>query len=301
MYIGRDDVERVERLGIQLQKFRQETTEVARALQDVSKEFHQAYIDAKKATIKGSTAGVVGGTIAAVGFGLSFVTFGASIGLTVVGALIGAAGGMVTGHAAIKESIRSKRAVEKAEQLIKMFESTRNEILTECKEISEKLHIDGLDTRFPPWKSFFSKLVSGSVDIGWSVAWKTIYTTVTNVKLGRAASQLTFGSCVSTTGRVTAASLKATSAAARGLHIAGGVIGILLIPVDIGFLVHSARAVAADNLPDTSKKIAEVAEKLLENCPDENDISQMILETIRELNLEISLEPNESVPSIQCY
>ncbi|KAH3747662.1 uncharacterized protein LOC127847175 [Dreissena polymorpha] len=260
MSFGRDDVERVERLGTHLQKLRQDTKEVADALLVISREFHIVYLDSKKATIKGSTAGVVGGTLAAIGFGLSFVTFGASIGLTVVGALIGAAGGMVTGHASIKESVKSKRAVKEAEQLIERFENTRNIILTECKEISDKLQIDGLDTVFQHWMSFFSKLVGGSVKIGWSVVYKTIYNTVSNIKLGRAASQFTIESLSSTTGRVTAASLKATSVVARGFHIAGGVMGIVLIPVDIGFLVHSARAVAADKLPDTYKKITEVAE-----------------------------------------
>jgi len=44
MSIGRDDVERVERLGSHLQKFRQETIEVAEALLAISREFHQVFL-----------------------------------------------------------------------------------------------------------------------------------------------------------------------------------------------------------------------------------------------------------------
>ncbi|KAH3860777.1 hypothetical protein DPMN_023701 [Dreissena polymorpha] len=264
--------------------------EVAGCLQDVAREFHKSFQDAKKATIAGSTAGIVGGTLGAVGFGLSFFTFGASLILTAVGTGIAAAGGITAGGAAIGEGVRRKRTVEKAQALIERYEKTRNDVLQELLELAEHLGQKDLNHRFPLCCRFIAQIVGGSAKIAWSVAWKLISNIVTGVRLGQAAAELALEG-TATVGRLTVVSVKAaTSTAARGLHIAGGVVGIALIPLDIGFLVHSAHAVATDKMPDTSKEISAKADKLLEMCPSKSSIDEMIEDTIRRMEMSLKYD-----------
>lgn len=172
--------------------------------------------------------------------------------------------------------------MKKAEEIIKRFEKERNDVIKDCKQVTDLLGGENLNKDFPLWASFITKLIVGSSTIAWSVALKALNGIVSGIRLGKAISEFSLEAVMAGRGVATTA-LKAGSAAARGLHVAGAVVGIILIPLDIGFLVHSAHAVATDKVPDTSKKISETAKQLRASCPSEAEIDDAIFETIQKL------------------
>ncbi|KAH3705151.1 hypothetical protein DPMN_080216 [Dreissena polymorpha] len=265
-----------------LQTFRRKTDELAASLEEVARVYNKAFLDVKKATIAGSAAGVVGGTMGVIGLVMAPFTAGASLLVSAAGAGVGALGGITAGGAAIGESVERKNAVKKAEEIVKKFEQERKDVIKDCKQITDLLGADNLDKDFPFWASFITKLIIGSSTIAWSVALRALNGIVSGIRLGKAISEFSL-EAVMAGGGVATCALRAGSVAARGLHVVGAAVGIILIPIDLGFLVHSAHAVATDKVSDTSKKISQMAEKLRASCPSEGEIDDAVFKTIEKL------------------
>ncbi|XP_063404599.1 uncharacterized protein LOC134688062 [Mytilus trossulus] len=240
-----------------------------------------------KAKIGGSTAGIVGGVMAAVGFGLSFVTFGASLGLTVAGGVIAGAGGVTLGGSAATDAILSRNRKKAAEEIIKRYNEKMKAWKTECLEIGNTLKekakqadsSSSMEETFPHWIKFWVKLVFGTgqavKSTGWDIIAKTILTSL------RIAT--TFDDVALNGVRIGGGLFKAFGPAARGLHIAGGIVGILLIPLDVYTLVDSAIDVHKKNSHKISSAIREFAKKIQEECPNKTEIETMIRETSNQL------------------
>ena len=85
-------------------------------LTDLKEAIEKSYDDSRKARIAGTTATVTGSVIAITEFGLSFVTLGASLGLTVFGAVLAAAGEVTISGAEIRYLVVSRKKLKKTEK-----------------------------------------------------------------------------------------------------------------------------------------------------------------------------------------
>ncbi|XP_060570676.1 uncharacterized protein LOC132728966 isoform X1 [Ruditapes philippinarum] len=242
-------------------------------------ELDAAYRDIKISKVSGQSGCVVGGVLFVVGFGLSFVTFGASLGLCIAGGIIGGAGGIVTGGASIADAVKSSKARTKAKAELDKCNTAFNEILMKCNRVSTQLeNVGNIDINFPVWCSFWGNLMLGTGRTLSGFGWQMVASTVLNaIRLGRA---------VDIASDVTSAVVpvfRTLGNAAKGLHIAGGVVSAVFLPIDIGFLVYNSIELHKDESHDESKKIREAVAKLQNRCPSEQDIDEMIDSCINSL------------------
>ncbi|CAC5387502.1 unnamed protein product [Mytilus coruscus] len=216
-----------------------------------------------KAKIGGSAAGITGGILAAVGFGLSFVTFGASLGLTIEGGIIAGAGGITVGTSVATDAILSRKRKTQAEEVLKKYNDKKKVWKRECLEI-------GMEEAFPHWLKFWAKVVVGTgvaaKSTGWDIIAKTI---LTSLRIATTFDDLAINGV-----RIGGGLFKVLSPAARGLHVAGGIVGILLIPLDVYTMVDSAIDVHKKNPHKISSAIKDFAKKLEEECPTKNEIEK---------------------------
>ncbi|XP_060570678.1 uncharacterized protein LOC132728967 [Ruditapes philippinarum] len=222
------------------------------------------------------------GVLAVVGFGLSFVTFGASLGLCIAGGIIGGAGGIVTGGASIADAVKSSRTRKMAKAELDKCDTAFNKILMKCNMVSAQLERAGnIDINFPLWCSFWGNLLLGATQTLSGFGWQMVANTVLNaIRLGRAVD---IASDVTSTVVPVFRTLGNT---AKGLHIAGGVVSAVFLPIDIGFLVSNSIELHKNEAHGESKKIRESVAKLQNRCPNEQDIDEMIdscINSLREL------------------
>ncbi|CAC5361450.1 unnamed protein product [Mytilus coruscus] len=236
-----------------------------------------------KAKIGGSTAGIVGGVMAAVGFGLSFVTFGASLGLTIAGGVIAGVGGATLGGSVATDAILSRNRKKAAEEIIKKYNEKMKAWKMECLEIGNKLKekaeqsdcSSSIEQTFPHWIKFWVTLVLGTGQAAKSTGWDIIAKSIlTSLRIATAFDDVALNGA-----RIGGGLVKALGPAARGLHIAGGIVGILLIPLDVYTLVDSAIDVHKKNPHKVSSAIRGIGQKIQEECPTKTEIETMIRET----------------------
>jgi hypothetical protein len=188
---------------------------------------------------------------------------------------VAGAGGVTTGTASIVNMVKSSSKTKAAEEAIRKYKQQSDKIKRKCIEISKT--IKDIDSTIPEWVNFWGKLTkhgfSTAANAGWSVVGKTI---VNSLKLS---SDLA--------GDASSASKTVFSIAgttARGFHIAGGVVGILLLPVDVHTFVSSARDVGKGKAPASTIAIREVADKMAKECPNKDEVDKMIECSIDRLN-----------------
>lgn len=234
-----------------------------------------------KAKIAGSTTSLGGGILAVVGFGLSFVTFGASLGLTIAGSIIAGAGGITVGGSMITDAMLSKQRRESAQAILDKYNELVEIIKEECIEIGEMLkEKDGNMEQYPHWMDFWSKLAFGAGTttkcITWDILAKTILASL-RITASYADDALAVGA------RAGASAFRTIgSTAGQGLHIAGGVVGILVMPLDIYTLVDSAIDIHKNNPHKVSSKIREWADHIDKSCPTKWDIEVMMDQTFQQ-------------------
>ncbi|VDI41901.1 Hypothetical predicted protein [Mytilus galloprovincialis] len=234
-----------------------------------------------KVKIAGSTTSLGGGILAVVGFGLSFVTFGASLGLTITGSVIAGAGGITVGGSMITDAVLSKQRRESAKAILDKYNDLVEIIKEECIEIGEMLkEKDEKMEQFPDWVDFWSKLTFGACTTTKSVTWDILAKTILaslRITASYADDALAVGA------RAGASAFRTIgSTAGQGLHIAGGVVGILVMPLDIYTLVDSAIDIHKNNPHKVSNKIREWADHIDKPCPTKWDIEVMMDKTFEQ-------------------
>ena len=260
-----------------LQKVRPKTVAKLKALADA---VEKSYDDSRKARIAGTTATVAGSTIAITGFGLSFFTLGASLGLTVAGAVLAAAGGVTIGGAEIGYLAVSRKKLKSTEEACQADNKAMHDIKTCSEKFSD--HVNSLAEKHPTFtkenifhllrqawdfgeptlKTFYNgyKLVDGASDVG-----RTITNTVragTVVKAGAQVGARTVYFGLGTFGRV--------------FSIGSVIFDVVFIPIDIAVLAKSAydihkfkngqgsNSTAASNIRSMLTQLEKNEEKLTE-------------------------------------
>lgn len=195
-----------------------------------------------------------------------------------VGGLIGGAGGLVVAGSQITDAVLAKNRKYTADEILQKYKSRIESMMKECIEIGTLLQDHGdVDTYFPEWVSFWSQIVMNSGNGIKKVAWDIIGRTVTSyLKLAVKADQV-----VQSGGTVAATAFKTIgSTAGKSLHVAGGLLGMVVLPFDIYTLVDSSIDVHKGNPHETSNKIREMVAQIKTGRPTKADIDKMVRETV---------------------
>lgn len=181
----------------------------------------------------------------------------------------------------ITDAMLSKQRRESAQAILDKYNELVEIIKEECIEIGEMLkEKDGNMEQYPHWMDFWSKLAFGAGTttkcITWDILAKTILASL-RITASYADDALAVGA------RAGASAFRTIgSTAGQGLHIAGGVVGILVMPLDIYTLVDSAIDIHKNNPHKVSSKIREWADHIDKSCPTKWDIEVMMDQTFQQ-------------------
>ena len=198
--------------------------------------------------ITGSAAGITGSGIAILGFALAPVTFGASLGLTIGGVAIAAAGGATAAGAGIVDVIITKYGVENTQKQLK----DDQDMMENIKEIQIKIEKQNkrIKDKCPDLKDVDIFQVTDVFAFAHGIA------KAGNLafKIGEAAGigAAEFGIL----------GLRAAGVVARGVAAAGVVLNLAIIPIDIIEIVRSGWNIAHGNETKASKQLREKADEL---------------------------------------
>jgi len=200
----------------------------------------------------------------------------------VIGGVIAGSGGIVMSGSQITDAVLSKNRRTSAENILKNYKSRVEFLVKECIAIGTLLQDYGdIDEDFPSWVSFWAKIAintgTGIKNIGWDVIGRTIFNSLRIASY--ADDVMSTGAAVATTAFKTIG-----STTGRALHVAGGVFGILFLPIDIYTLVDSSIDVHKTNPHATSTKIREMAANIKAECPTIENIDRMVEETVTKLS-----------------
>ena len=192
------------------------------------------------------------------------------------GASIAGLGGATIGIAQLVDSIHSSVKFKAAEKAINEYASLIGSLKTNILEIGIDLELLGnIDIDFKEWRQLIGKLVLGGCRACKAIGWNVI---VTSIRTGRAIVRgMALGG--SKAGLTAFKTVGTTTARAAG-HIGLGVIGILLIPVDIYTLVDTAVEVHKKKPHRVSEEIRKMAKMLYVDCPTRLQVDTAIKKTL---------------------
>ena len=221
-------------LKVEFKVKRKLTVQLLRSLADEIQKHHK---NANIAKLTGTSASLVGSGLMIGGSIAAFFTFGASLMVTAVGVGITAAGGVTAGGSALVESLLSKSNVKIVQKAL----DDDRKLVEKIKELLRKIN------RASEIEQVYFKAGSATMAIA-----STMKTTATAAyKIGKSASVNGGETLFKTLGN-----------AAKGFHIAGLTLSIVLIPVDVYSLVTTSMDVHKGSIPDVVKDIRKTADDL---------------------------------------
>ncbi|XP_068688144.1 apolipoprotein L3-like [Montipora foliosa] len=249
-------------------------------LEELATKLHEHHRNVNITTITGASMGTVGGILSVAGLIAAPFTFGAGIIVSLVGAGIGGAGGLVMSGSKVVEMILEKLGLKDVQVAIEEDHTACVELqqqldsledfISQLAEFLKPLHDDALLLRELEGNGFqflrariFSNVIGSSteerVDIG-----AKFFRAVT------AAATLTT-SAVATAGAV---ARTAAFAGTRVAHVAGSVISAALIPLDVTLLVRSSLELHRGS---TSSAVEDIRQRLSDlKCPDKEEIQGLV-------------------------
>ena len=239
-------------------------------LEELASKLQGQHIKGSKSTIVGASAGTVGGILAIAGLITAPFTFGAGLVVSLVGAGIGGAGGLVMSVSKVVEITLAKLGLKEVQRAIDEDEEA-------SKPLREQLfHL----------KKFISDL-RGMESNGFEFLRNRAireFTDSTEERIDLSAMFLRTSTASAGAGAVaTAFSLARAGglAGTRAAHIAGGVIGAALLPLDIYMLVKSSLEVHRGS---TTQAVNDIRNRLQSEfqCPEENEIQELVLKFVEQ-------------------
>ena len=212
-------------------------------LRKMKQEVEESYDKSRKARIGGTTATITGSILTIIGFGLGFVTLGASLGLSIAGGLLAAAGGVIIAGAEIGYYAVSRNTLKQAQNacdvdrdLMKKVENNGKKF-TSCIESLAKKHNTSSDVVYEIIKFMWQ----GGVNVGIKVT-KGLYC---GYKLfdgvadaGRVAYRaVKVGKTAALGARMTFTGLRSVTGIARVSFVA---LDVVFIPIDLAVMMKSA-------------------------------------------------------------
>ena len=194
--------------------------------------------------ITGSLVAIGGSGVAILGFALNTVTFGAAIGLTIVGAVVATAGGATAAGASIVDTVITKTGVKEAQAQLEFDQDKLKEIeliQDQIKEQNEKIK-----EKCPDLKK---------VDIF------RVTDVISYMYVQQVAKTANLAFRVGEVARISAAEFGALGLRsagivriASGVVIAGIVLNVVVIPIDVIEIVRSGWNIKKGNESKASKK-----------------------------------------------
>jgi len=255
-------------------------------LEELAAKLHEHHRNVNITTITGAGLGTVGGILSIAGLLAAFFTFGAGIIVSLIGAGIGGAGGLVmTGSKAV-EMILTKLGVKDVQLAI-------DEDRDACRNLQQQLDaLESLITDLveclahhrddPVLMRELQRSGFEFLDRQFSNGYRTSAgeRVESGARLFRTLSSAATvsASAVATTGAFVR---KAALAGTRVAHIAGSVVSAALLPVDIILLVKASLELRRGSTSKAVEDIREILEKM--ECPEMNEIEMLVESFISEM------------------
>ena len=248
-------------------------------LEELASKLHEHHRNVNITTITGAGLGTVGGVLSIAGLIAAPFTFGAGIVVSLIGAGIGGAGGLVMSGSKVVEIILTKLGLKEVQLAI-------DEDRDACTNLQQRL--DSLESFISELAGFLKPLHDDAVLMrelegsGFEFLhglFPKDYTTSAEEKVefgARFFRTLSSAATVSASAFATAGAVARSAALAgtRVAHIAGSVISAALLPLDITLLVKSSLELHRGSTSKAVEDIRKILEEL--ECPDEKEIEMLV-------------------------
>ncbi|XP_015774416.1 PREDICTED: uncharacterized protein LOC107352617 isoform X1 [Acropora digitifera] len=248
--------------------------------EELATKLHQHHRNVNISTITGASMGTLGGALSIAGLIAAPFTFGAALIVTLVGAGIGGAGGLVVSGSKVVEIILEKLGLKDVQAAIKEDHDACTKLqqhldrledfVSKLAQFLKPLHDDAILLRELERTGFdFLRERITSDDIGSS--------TKERVDIGAKFFRTVTAAATIKTSAVATARAVARSAALAGTGgglIVGSVISAALIPLDITLLVKSSLELHRGS---TSSAVEEIRQRINDlKCPDVEEIKGLV-------------------------
>lgn len=248
-------------------------------LEELASTLHEHHRNVNITTITGAGMGTVGGVLSIAGLIAAPFTFGAGIVVSLIGAGIGGAGGLVMSGSKVVEIILTKLGLKDVQLAI-------DEDREACENLQQQL--DSLESFISELAGFLKPLHDDAVLMrelegsGFEFLhglFPKDYTTSAEERVefgARFFRTLSSAATVSASAFATASAVARSAALAgtRAAHIAGSVISAALLPLDITLLVKSSLELHRGSTSKAVEDIRKILEEL--ECPDEKEIEMLV-------------------------
>ena len=251
-------------------------------LEELATKLHEHHRNVNISTITGASMGTIGGILSVAGLIAAPFTFGAGIVVSLVGAGIGGAGGLVMSGSKVVEIILEKLGLKEVQaaieddreacsELQKQLDSLEN-FISSLAEFLKPLHDDAVLLRE------LEGIRSGFEFLSQRISYEEISaSTEERVEFGaRFFRAATSAATISASAAATAGAVARSAAIAgtRAAHVAGSVISAALLPLDITLLVKSSLELHRGSTSAAVQDIRRILDEL--ECPDKGEIQGLV-------------------------
>ena len=255
-------------------------TRTKEQLEELATKLHEHHRNVNISTITGASMGTVGGILSVAGLITAPFTFGSGIVVSLVGAGIGGAGGLVMSGSKVVDIILEKLGLKEVQETIeddrkacselqKQLDALEN-FISSLAEFLKPLHDDAVLLRELEGSGFefLSQRISYE-EIGASTEERVEF----GARFFRAA---TSAATISASAAATAGAVARSAAIAgtRAAHVAGSVISAALLPLDITLLVKSSLELHRGSTSAAVQDIWRILDEL--ECPDKEEIQGLV-------------------------
>lgn len=183
----------------------------------------------------------------------------------------------------IKDNVLSKQSKNIAKRGLDRYSVASDKIKGRCLKLSLQLQNKGeIEDHFPEWTKFWCRIAHGQEVL--QEQQKQLWEETKNIiEANRLEIQSTPRSLDEGIGSGIRISGVAAIITGTSLHVACGVIGVLMIPLDIHTLVTAVNDERTKNKNETSTMISEISKAINDELPKEDDIKEMINSTLSRL------------------
>lgn len=183
----------------------------------------------------------------------------------------------------IKDNVLSKHSQSIAKRELDRYSASSEITKGRCLKISLLLQKKGeIEDYFPEWTEFWCRIAHGQEDSKEQQKnfWKETKNIIETKRFEIQSTSRIIGEGIGAGIRIAGVAARITG---TSLHVAGGFIGVLMIPLDIHTLVTSVNDERKKNKNETSTMITEISKAINDELPKEGDIKEMISSTLRRL------------------
>ena len=255
-------------------------THTIKQLEELATKLHEHHRNVNISTLTGASMGTIGGTLLVAGLVAAPFTLGSGIVVSLVGAGIGGAGGLVMSGSKVADIILEQLGLKEVQaaieddreacsELQKQLDALEN-FISSLAEFLKPLHDDAVLFRELEGSGFefLSQRISYE-EIGASTEERVEF----GARFFRAA---TCAATISASAAATAGAVARSAAIAgtRAAHVAGSVISAALLPLDITLLVKSSLELHRGSTSAAVQDIRRILDKL--ECPDKGEIQGLV-------------------------